>query len=84
MKIICLLLFQKTIFLFVFGIAMYETAGLSKYHTKRSAQADILSLINGFVGENGSKIFGQIAKELGNRGININNNQNSDDQQPGW
>ena len=66
---------------------MYETAGLSKYHTKRSAQADIFSLINGFVGENGSKIFGQIAKELGHRGININNNQNSDNrsvQQPGW
>jgi hypothetical protein len=86
-KIIFLILFQKIIFLFVFGIAMYETAGLSKYHTKRSAQADILSLINGFVGKNGSKIFGQIAKELGNRGININNNQNSDDrsdQQPGW
>ena len=80
-------MFQKIILLFVFGIAMYETAGLSKYHTKRSAQADILSLINGFVGENGSKILGQIAKELGNRGININNNQNSDnrsDQQPGW
>ena len=80
-------MFQKIILLFVFGIAMYETAGLSKHHTKRSAQADILSLINGFVGENGSKILGQIAKELGNRGINIDNNQNSDDrsdQQPGW
>ena len=66
---------------------MYDTAVLSKYHTKRSAQADILSLINGFVGENGSKIFGQIAKELGNRGININNNHNSDNrsiQQEGW
>jgi hypothetical protein len=87
MKVIFLILFQKIIFLFVFGIAMYETAGLSKYHNKRSAQADILSLINGFVGENGSKILGQIAKELGDRGININNNQNSDDrsnQQQGW
>ena len=80
-------MFQKTIFLFVFGIVMYETAGLSKYHMKRSAQADILSLINGFVGENGSKILGQIAKELGNRGMNINSNQNSDDrsdQLQGW
>ena len=80
-------MFQKIILLFVFGIAMYKTAGLSKYHTKRSAQADILSLINGFVGENGSKIFGQIAKELGNRGININNKHISDDrsiQQAGW
>ena len=80
-------MFQKIILLFVFGIAMYETAGPSKYHTKRSAQADILSLINGFVGENGIKIFGQIAEELGNRGININNNQNSYDrsnQQQGW
>ena len=80
-------MFQNILFLFVFGIAMDETVGLSKYHTKRSAQADILSLISGFVGENGSNIFGQIAKELGNRGININNNKNSDDrsdQQPGW
>ncbi len=30
---------------------MYQTAGLSKNPAKRSAQADILGLINGFVGE---------------------------------
>ena len=84
---ISLFFFQRISFLFVFGIAMYQTAGLSKNHAKRSAQADILGLINGFVGENGSKFFGQIAKELGNRGIKIDNNQGSDgrsDQQTGW
>ena len=63
-KVISLFLFQKIIFLFVFGIAMYETAAQADI----VSQADILSLLNSEL----------TSKQLGRR-ININNNQDSDD-----
>ena len=64
MKVLFLILFQKIIFLFVVGIATYQTAAQADI----VSQADILSLLNSEL----------TSKQLGRR-INVNNNQDSDD-----
>ena len=74
MKVLFLILFQKIIFLFVVGIAMYQTAAQADI----VSQADILSLLIALIGESSSNNSELTSKQLGRR-INVNNNQDSDD-----